>query len=70
MNPKTLPPIVSNLGLFFILISAFLIIVGFLELTVVAKMILKDYTGKDFFENETQFSLEEINDQQVKGDEN
>ncbi|MFW9852947.1 MAG: hypothetical protein ACFFDS_08390, partial [Candidatus Thorarchaeota archaeon] len=40
MNPKTLPPIVSNLGLFFILISAFLIIVGFLELTVVVKMIL------------------------------
>ncbi len=70
MNPKILPPIVSNLGLFFILISAFLIIVGFLELTVVVKMILKGYTGEEFIKNEIQFSAEETIDQKIEGDEN
>lgn len=70
MNPKILPPIVSNLGLFFILISAFLIIVGFLELTVVVKMILRGYTGNEIFKEGMQSSDVKISDQQVKGDEN
>ncbi len=70
MNPKILPPIVSNLGLFFILISAFLIIVGFLELTVVVKMILKGYTGDDFFKDEMVISDVENSNQQIEGDEN
>jgi hypothetical protein len=69
MNPKILHPVVTNLGLFFILVSAFLIIVGFLELTVVVKMILKGYTGEEFFENEILSSAEEVNNLQIKGDE-
>jgi len=70
MNPKILPPIVSNLGLFFVLISAFLIILGFLELTIIVKMILKGYTGNDIFKDEMEISDVGIDNKQIKGDEN